>query len=108
MKLLFASSYNFFPAYTTDNLIITGSALIEEAVETNLLADVDAIRIPTTLLWGKYDELVPMQLGMDAFDSLATPLADKSFVLFENSGHSPFLNEPDAFARALVDFVDRY
>ena len=37
-----------------------------------------------------------------------TPPADQRLVLFEKSGHFTFVEEPDAFIDAVVDFVEAY
>lgn len=57
---------------------------------------------------GKYDDIIPPQLGKAAFEVLGTPSDDKTFILIEESGHQPFINEAEKFEAALIDFVSKY
>ncbi|MEZ4776229.1 MAG: alpha/beta hydrolase [Bacteroidia bacterium] len=63
------------------------------------------IRIPTLLLWGKYDISVPPVLGYDALRRLGT--LDKKLVIFDRSVHHPYDTEPDKFAEEVIQFIDR-
>ena len=67
--------------------------------------EMDAITVPTALVWGRYDGIVPM----DAMDAARTSLtnADVTSIVLEDSAHFPFLEEPQAFAEAVLDFVSR-
>ena len=63
------------------------------------------IHLPSLLLWGKYDISVPPTLGADALRRLGS--SDKTLVLFDRSIHHPHDTEPEAFARAVVAFIER-
>jgi pimeloyl-ACP methyl ester carboxylesterase len=63
--------------------------------------------LPTLLpLWGKYDFVVPPQLGVDAHRLISSP--EKRFILYESSGHSPMNGEGASFAEDILDFVNTY
>jgi 2-hydroxymuconate-semialdehyde hydrolase len=54
------------------------------------------IEVPTTLLWGRQDRMVPVGLAERAQASFGWPLS-----VIDDSGHVPFLERPDEFVGAL-------
>ncbi len=62
------------------------------------------IDVPTVVFWGAHDGILPEQTGRDLFDEIGT--AEKEFVLFEGSAHSPFLDEPKRFERETRRFLE--
>jgi pimeloyl-ACP methyl ester carboxylesterase len=66
------------------------------------------ITVPAALLWGTHDGIVPLPAALSAFDALGTPVAQKTLTQFERSAHFPFLEEPDAFAAAVEEFVEAH
>lgn len=83
----------------------TNGLLNDENEATALTDQLHRITVPCLFLWGKYDFVVPPQLGEDAYNLVSS--ADKELVIFEQSGHSPMDNEPDLFVEEVVDFIDR-
>jgi pimeloyl-ACP methyl ester carboxylesterase len=85
----------------------TSGLLVESGIEEIALTDsLYKINIPSLLLWGKYDFVVPPQLGIDAHKLISSP--EKRFILYEASGHSPMNGEGEAFAADILDFVNTY
>lgn len=66
----------------------------------------DEISVPSLLLWGKHDMVVPPKFAEDAFEGLGSTF--KELVIFENSGHSLMNHEPDLFAQKVIDFVNEF
>jgi len=64
------------------------------------------ITLPTALLWGRHDGIVPLPASDAAMEVLGTPPDELHRVVFEDSAHFPFLEEPQAFERAVADFVE--
>lgn len=62
------------------------------------------IEIPTLVVWGAHDELVSPESGRRA----AARLPHAEFVLFDNSGHMPMEEDPEAFLRAVLPFLERH
>jgi pimeloyl-ACP methyl ester carboxylesterase len=85
---------------------ITSAALMDEIESTSLTDQLYKITTPTLLLWGKYDFVVPPQLGIDAYNLIGTP--NKELVMFNHSGHSPMDNEAKAYSNAMIDFIEQY
>ncbi len=60
-------------------------------------------RVPIFFLEGRHDPFTPSSVARNFFDKVNDP--DKHFEWFENSGHFPFLEEPQKFNDALVQEV---
>lgn len=84
----------------------TSSLLLNEAETLAYTSRLKDIKQPCLFLWGKYDFVVPPALGESAYNNVGTE--DKELIIFENSGHSPMDNEPDAFVEAVKTFVEKY
>ncbi len=59
------------------------------------------LTVPTTVLHGRHDAIFPLPHG----EALARGIKRANLLVFENSGHSPFLEEPDPFNTALTNLV---
>jgi 2-hydroxymuconate-semialdehyde hydrolase len=59
-------------------------------------SELGRIPVPTTLLWGRHDRMVPLGLAEQAGARLGWPLQ-----VIDDSAHVPHLEQPDAFLRAL-------
>jgi len=55
------------------------------------------LRVPTTVMHGRHDTIVPLANG----EYLASHIPGGRLMVFEESGHTPFLEEPEAFNAAL-------
>ncbi|MBX2871892.1 MAG: alpha/beta hydrolase [Saprospiraceae bacterium] len=64
------------------------------------------ITIPSLILWGKHDLVVPTRFAQEAFDHLGTD--HKELFIFERTGHSPLESEPDLFAEKVIEFINEY
>jgi pimeloyl-ACP methyl ester carboxylesterase len=79
-------------------------ALFREFKQLSLLRSVPRLEVPVYLLVGRYDYTTPFELVQEYFDRLDAPLG-KHLVWFENSAHSPVLEEPERFAQVLIEQV---
>lgn len=61
----------------------------------------DALPIPTLIVWGSRDRMIPAWHAVSAQQSIP----DCRVELFQGAGHFPHLDEPDRFADLLRDFV---
>jgi pimeloyl-ACP methyl ester carboxylesterase len=59
------------------------------------------VRIPTLLLWGEADRIVKPEYGR----AYAAQIPGAQFALVENAGHFPHLEQPNAVAHRIQDFV---
>jgi pimeloyl-ACP methyl ester carboxylesterase len=61
----------------------------------------DQITIPTLVVWGAEDQLVPLADGQD----YAAKIPHAKLVVVPESGHSPATEQPDAFMAAANGFL---
>lgn len=76
-------------------------AISETWLVETLFADLPQIQVPTLIMHGIHDKVVPFQLGMVQNQSIRNSL----LVPFENSGHGLFYDERDKFNGHLMNFV---
>jgi len=56
--------------------------------------------LPTLIVWGERDSIIPVKHGRSAHEAMP----DSRFVVFEGAGHMPHHDDPERFARTLVEF----
>jgi pimeloyl-ACP methyl ester carboxylesterase len=61
------------------------------------------VDVPTLLIWGENDGLVPPRFG----EAYRDCIPDASLVVIPRAGHAPFEEQPDAFVAAFDDFLTR-
>ncbi len=61
-----------------------------------------AVKCPALIMWGVNDDAVPLS---DAY-LIERSIADGAVIKFEQSGHFPFLTEPQKFAAVLSSFLN--
>ena len=61
-----------------------------------------ASRVPTLLVWGDADTLIPVAHAHAAHAAIP----GSRLAIFEGAGHFPHCDAPERFAEALVDFCD--
>ncbi|MEQ8362003.1 MAG: alpha/beta hydrolase [Cyclobacteriaceae bacterium] len=69
--------------------------LWDDQIEINLFTLIDSLQVPTFFLHGRYDYMTPLVVSKPFIDHLKAP--HKLLYIFENSAHSPFLDEPEKF-----------
>jgi pimeloyl-ACP methyl ester carboxylesterase len=72
------------------------------AAETKQIpdADLNRIAVPTTLLWGRHDRMVPLALAQGAAERLGWPLH-----VVDGAAHAPHMEQPKAFVVELSAIV---
>ena len=90
------------------NNIVTTTKVWDKVSELDYSQALESVEIPGLFLWGRYDMVVPLEMGQEAFAHYGAPEEDKQLIIFESSAHSPMGNEPTAFVREVIQFVDRY
>jgi pimeloyl-ACP methyl ester carboxylesterase len=76
-----------------------GFGLWEQLIRIDLRKTVPALQIPVYFLEGKYDYTAATSLARNYFEQLQAPV--KGFYEFDNSAHSPLLEEPQDAHRIL-------
>ena len=84
----------------------TSEALFEQGLlDFSVAEQLGRVQIPSLILWGRQDLVVPVQLGYQALEKLGSP--DKQLVVYPSSGHSPMVNEPKPFVNDVIAFIER-
>lgn len=69
-------------------------------LDYNLSKDFPESSIPVYFFQGKYDYNCPSELAEEYFKSLKAPI--KKFILFENSAHNVYYDEPEKFNKEII------
>ncbi|MEL6699414.1 MAG: alpha/beta hydrolase [Bacteroidota bacterium] len=80
--------------------------LNDDSEQYALTDQLGLIEIPSLLLWGKYDFVVPPAIGESGFAQLGS--AEKELIIYERSGHSPMSNEAIQFTEDVKAFIERH
>jgi pimeloyl-ACP methyl ester carboxylesterase len=81
----------------------TSFRMWSDVSQLDLNAAVPKVDVPVFFFLGRRDCWVPPETSLAYFDRLIAP--SKQLVWFEQSGHEPFVDEPDKFHRLMVDLV---
>jgi pimeloyl-ACP methyl ester carboxylesterase len=96
----FSDKMNFMPAS-----LFSLEYLWLEVINTNFFNEIDSMQVPVYIFQGKYDYQTPYSLAKDFYDQLKAP--QKEFFTFENSAHSPVMEEVDKFNSILQALTAR-
>jgi pimeloyl-ACP methyl ester carboxylesterase len=113
LRLTIRSVYSFFqpgngtypPALIRDILIPRPRLFWQAAREvacSDFRAELTSITMPTLIIWGKHDALIPISIGY----ALEAALPHARFVILPNCGHRPMLAEPEAFSKIVLEFLE--
>ena len=72
-------------------------------INTNLFNEIDSMQVPVYIFHGKHDYQTPYLVAKDFYNQLKAP--EKEFFSFENSAHSPVMEEIDKFNSILREKV---
>lgn len=62
-----------------------------------------ASHLPTLIVWGGRDRLIPVEHGIHAHELIPGSRLE----IFERSGHFPHQDEPERFAKVMIDFLKK-
>jgi len=82
--------------------IFEDSGVWESLSFTNRLSE---ITIPSLVLWGRHDMVVPPAFAQEAYDNLGS--SEKKITFFEKSGHAPMVSEAGKFAEEVIQFIEQ-
>ncbi len=83
----------------------TASKVDQQAYQISNSKNLFKIKIPTFLVWGKYDFVCPSGLINDIEVNIGNrPAVNK--IILEKSGHSPMANEPVEFWNQVINWVN--
>lgn len=59
------------------------------------------VKIPTRMVWGKNDQIVPLECG----ELYKKAINGSDLVVIDNCGHSPQVEKPEEFIKTALDFL---
>lgn len=112
------TAFTFYdPAMATEELVdevfsITNNrlkvikiiALAKSAIRNNLGEELNKIKIPALLIWGKNDNVTPPFVA-EEFHKL---LPNSKLYFIDRCGHAPMMEVPDEFNRILFNFLKKH
>jgi pimeloyl-ACP methyl ester carboxylesterase len=78
-------------------------AMWDEVSRLNLIGLVPELQMPVFFFLGRHDHWVPPETSVAYFEALTAP--SKRLVWFEESGHQPFVDEPEKFNAMMAELV---
>lgn len=73
----------------------------QQMMSSDFRIELATITIPTLILWGEQDLLLPPALGQ----ALSMALPHATFLTLPNCGHRPPLAQPELFSRLVLEFL---
>ena len=103
---IFCSPYLFpHPSLQLNqHMLLTNNRLDWENI--NFTHEMRKITLPSLLLWGRHDGIVPVAVGSEAYTLIGSD--NKYLYIFENSAHYPLVEEPELFLQKVRSFINRY
>jgi len=101
--------FNNFTPYTSHSMNGMASGINEidrPTYNENIGKSLYKVTIPTLLLWGKYDFVCPKGLMTDIVNKIGS--TDVTTKIFDYSGHSPMMNEPEAFWTEVMNWISTH
>jgi pimeloyl-ACP methyl ester carboxylesterase len=102
-NVLFSTPYNLSAPINTQQAFKT---IWPRLRNVNFVPEMHKITIPSLIIWGRHDGILPVVLGYEAYDNIGS--ANKYLYIFENSAHYIFNEEPELFVERVRTFVEKY
>ena len=96
----FGEKMNYMPAS-----IFSIKQLWTEVIDKNLFHEIDSMQVPVYIFQGAHDYQTPSSLAKEFYDQLKAP--QKEFFTFENSAHSPMMEEAARFNRIVREKIQK-
>lgn len=98
--------FDAFTAYTLSRAVVphikrTMQQLIKTGMKRVPDAELRRIAVPTSLVWGRHDRMVPVGLAQEATTRLGWPLH-----VIDDAAHAPQIEQPERLLRALAAAID--
>ena len=89
---------------TVRGITATQAALLPELASMDLARTVPRLEVPVVMVQGRHDQVAPGEAAQRYATSLQAP--GKQLIWFENSAHTPHLDEPAKFRDVLLGIRD--
>ncbi len=106
--------YSFSYVFNSPADITMALTNYNQVIKSFIVSDIDLtsqmknITLPSLIVWGEGDGIIPFPMAQHAYNSLGTIPSKKSVFALANSGHVGFYEEPQLFVSAVRDFIEKY
>ena len=69
--------------------------------DPRLTSLLERVTIPTKIVWGREDKLVPLECG----ELYSKAIKGSELAIIDNCGHSPQIEKPEEFAKLAIEFL---
>lgn len=109
-----------FPCYTMRDLLLRPAQYIGyylnyyRALNNFIISDIDLttemknIKIPSLIIWGELDGLIPVEMAHHAYRALATIPESKELHILPNTAHTVFYEQPVVFSETVKRFITHH
>lgn len=101
---IFRSPANVTAALTNYNHVIKNFIISD----IDLSTEMKNITLPSLIVWGEYDGIIPYPMAQHAFESIGTTKAAKRLLTLHHSAHNGFYEEPEIFAAGVRAFIEEF
>ncbi len=89
--------------YAVGSMFCLEQPLNKSQFTTNLMEEITELKVPIYIFHGAYDRQVSYELSKEYLELLKAP--KKQFYTFDNSAHSPFMEEPVKFMQIIKNDI---
>ena len=86
------------------NYTAGGRAFLQSLEPADFSTQLAVVKIPSLLIWGRYDFVVPLGVGQNALANLGSPV--KQLVVLNHSGHGGMYTETNTVNQEIEDFIE--
>jgi proline iminopeptidase len=76
--------------------------------DIDLTKEMKKITLPSLIIWGKQDGVIPYPMAQQALQSLGTADVDKNIFTLQSSAHYGYYEEHELFEEAVRTFIEKY
>ena len=106
VRALYYMPVDFFPVLVGDIITagpVTLSRAIHDILQADMRAELEKIQADTMVVWGEYDRLLPVQMGVE----MQRRLPRARLVVVQGAGHNPMWDRPSVFHEAVIPFLQQ-
>jgi proline iminopeptidase len=103
--------YSFAYLFDSPADVLAALTNYRHVINSFIISDIDLsdkmkdITIPTLIIWGQQDGIIPYSMATHALDHIGA--ADKSILTLHNSAHFGYYEQPEEFVHGVRWFVER-
>jgi len=103
MNVMLFKGYTFYEKINYTKGSLFSQKLFDNVINDNLFESSTSFEVPVYIIHGKHDYVTSYVLAREYSDLIEAP--SKAFFTFENSAHSPNLEEPEKFVLTVREII---